>query len=337
MKHLFVSLALLVFLTGCSQVQLASHLTKQTLPQSKSQGTFKVGTPYVIAGKRYYPEESYDLVETGIASWYGPQFHGKQTANGETFDMYELTAAHRTLQMPSLVRVTNLENGRSLIMRINDRGPFKRGRIIDVSKRGAELLGFKTQGTAKVRVEVLREESLKIAQAAKQGIDTNGFEVALNRGERMPVPRQTRVAALDTRAVAATEPASGLSAGAPPVASVQRETLVTPTAATPQGMKRAIPGHTKNGVFYPDPIVTEMPVAKTDIFVQAGSFSVADNAYQLSHRLSALGPTEVYPAIVNGRQFYRVRLGPVRTVDEADSLLARLVESGNDSAMIIVE
>ena len=102
---------LLVFcfaLSACTEIQLASHLYKQASPPN--QGSFKVGNPYKISGRTYYPEERYDLVETGIASWYGPQFHGKLTANGETFDMDELTAAHKTLQMPSIVRVTNLEN-----------------------------------------------------------------------------------------------------------------------------------------------------------------------------------------------------------------------------------
>lgn len=185
MKRIIFILGLMLCLSACTELQYASHLTKQALPPSKSEGTFKVGSSYKIDGKRYYPKESYDLVETGIASWYGPQFHGKKTANGETFDRFELTAAHRTLQMPSLVRVTNLENGRSLIVRVNDRGPYKRGRIIDVSERAAELLGFKSNGTAKVRLEVLKQESLKIAQAAKNGQNTAGYEVALNRGGRL--------------------------------------------------------------------------------------------------------------------------------------------------------
>ena len=91
--------------------------------------------------------------QTGIASWYGPQFHGKRTANGEYFDQEELTAAHPTLPMPVLVRVTNLENGRSLVVRVNDRGPFVNGREIDLSRKAAELLGYDRKGTARVRVQ----------------------------------------------------------------------------------------------------------------------------------------------------------------------------------------
>lgn len=116
-------------------------------------GAYKVGTPYQINGVWYYPKEDPFYDETGVASWYGSDFHGKATANGERYDMDALTAAHRTLPMPTVVRVTNLENGRSIRLRVNDRGPYARGRIIDVSRRAANLLGFQGQGTARVRVQ----------------------------------------------------------------------------------------------------------------------------------------------------------------------------------------
>ena len=112
----------------------------------------KVGSPYQVNGKWYIPSHEPEYDETGVASWYGEQFNGKQTANGETFDMNEVTIAHPTLPLPSLVEVTNLDNGRTIIARANDRGPFASSRIIDVSKRAAELLGFKDKGTANVRV-----------------------------------------------------------------------------------------------------------------------------------------------------------------------------------------
>ncbi|PJB69507.1 MAG: septal ring lytic transglycosylase RlpA family protein [Alphaproteobacteria bacterium CG_4_9_14_3_um_filter_47_13] len=334
MKHILSFLVLLLFLTGCSEMEFASHLGKKAFPTTKSQGTFKVGTPYKIEGQRYYPKETYDLVETGIASWYGAQFHNKKTANGETFDKNELTAAHRTLQMPSLVRVTNLENGRSLIVRVNDRGPYRRGRIMDVSEKAAELLGFKNNGTAKVKLEVLTQESLQIAQAAKSGQDTSGYEVALNRGGG----RFERPAA-SVQVASATSPSSPAAyqdlAGQP--ASVTSEVLLMP-AVPGEGMSQTIPGHTRNGAFYPDAVVTEMPVTRTDIFVQAGSFTVKDNAYHLSAQLQKLAHnSSVYPAMVNGTQFYRVRLGPAASVEEADELLARVIAGGNASAMIVVE
>lgn len=116
-------------------------------------------------GTWYYPQEDYSYSEVGIASWYGEDFHAKKTANGENYDMNTLTAAHRTLPLPSIVKVTNLENGRSLVLRVNDRGPYAKNRIIDISKRGAQLLGFQTKGTAKVRVEILPEESKELKAA----------------------------------------------------------------------------------------------------------------------------------------------------------------------------
>src|SRR5580698_11348393 len=118
-------------------------------------GIYKIGQPYQIEGTWYYPREQPDYDETGIASWYGPTFYGQQTANGEIFNANALSAAHRTLPMPVNVRVTNLENGKSLIVRVNDRGPFAKGRIIDVSEQAAELLDVVETGTARVRVTYL--------------------------------------------------------------------------------------------------------------------------------------------------------------------------------------
>src|SRR5689334_5858306 len=134
-------------------------------------GTYKVGNPYQIAGVWYRPAEDYAYDETGIASWYGEDFHGKYTANGEVFDLNAMTAAHRTLPMPSIVQVTNLENGRTVELRVNDRGPFARGRIIDVSRRAAQLLGFEQTGTAKVRVRILPEQSIQVASLARRNND----------------------------------------------------------------------------------------------------------------------------------------------------------------------
>lgn len=378
----FTALCSMSFLlTACSEVQLASHMMKKIGPNAKTQGTFKVGSPYKINGKYYYPQERYDLVETGIASWYGPQFHGKQTANGEVFDMYELTAAHRTLQMPSLVRVTNLENGRSLVVRVNDRGPYSRGRIIDLSKRSAELLGFKNQGTAKVRLEVLKNESMQIAQAAKSGVNTNGYEVAVNNKRPLPqssyaraatpsvqthTTQQVQTAAANNTPQSITAapvqpqapqgdyqlanvPSARLSSGEPAVINrtvdMNRvEPLPQRTTSAPalepvnaEVLDTYIPGHTEGGNFYPDPVITETTVTPTDIFVQAGSFTNYDNAIRLSQKLAVYGESFVKPAVVDERQFYRVRIGPMQSVNAADVVLSQLSDAGNTSAIIIVE
>ena len=130
-------------------------------------GVYKVGQPYQIDNIWYYPAEQPDYDETGIASWYGPTFYGKRTANGELYDGNALTAAHRTLPLPVNVRVTNLENGKSIIVRVNDRGPYARGRIIDLSKRAAELLDVVQTGTARVRVTYVARADLNGAPASE--------------------------------------------------------------------------------------------------------------------------------------------------------------------------
>src|SRR5437016_2373438 len=125
--------------------------------------------PYQVKGVWYTPRADYSYDETGLASWYGPGFDQQLTADNEIYDMNQLSAAHKTLPLPSVVQVTNLQNGRSLRLRVNDRGPFVDGRIIDLSRRAAQLLGFETIGTAPVRVRILREESIQVAEAAKRG------------------------------------------------------------------------------------------------------------------------------------------------------------------------
>ena len=147
-----------LFLGGCAETALISHAAKELIRSNDRvdmKGTYKVGDPYQIEGVWYYPAEDPGYGETGIASWYGKPFHGRRTANGAIYDMNSLTAAHRTLPMPFQVRVTNLENGRSIVLTVNDRGPYARGRIIDVSRRAAQLLGFQKQGTTVVRVEAM--------------------------------------------------------------------------------------------------------------------------------------------------------------------------------------
>lgn len=145
-------------------------------PTGTPYKAYIVGQPYQINGRTYYPREDFDYDRAGVASWYGSDFHGRRTANGETYDMNAMTAAHTTLPMPTIVRVTNLDNGRSVVVRVNDRGPFVDDRIIDVSRAGARELGFEGRGLARVRVTVLREASLRLKRAA-------GFAAADERRE----------------------------------------------------------------------------------------------------------------------------------------------------------
>ena len=125
----------------------------------KYEGYFKIGEPYEIEGTTYFPQNYEHFEEVGTASWYGADFHGKQTANGEIYNSGDMTAAHRTLPLPSIVRVTNLSNNKSAIVRVNDRGPFAKNRVIDVSQKVAEVLEFKNKGTADVKVELMREDT----------------------------------------------------------------------------------------------------------------------------------------------------------------------------------
>ena len=156
-------------------------------PVPKGGGTYRVGKPYTVAGRIYVPEEDPNYREEGLASWYGDDFHGRLTANGEVFDMASLTAAHPTLPMPCYARVTNLSNGKSLIVRVNDRGPYHGNRLIDVSNKAAELLEFKGNGVARVRVEY-------VARAPLEGSDDRQLIATLRTGVPAPSPSLVRVA-----------------------------------------------------------------------------------------------------------------------------------------------
>jgi rare lipoprotein A len=156
-------------------------------PVPKGGGTYRVGKPYMVAGRMYVPEENRRYRSEGLASWYGQDFHGRLTANGEIFDMESISAAHPTLPMPSYVRVTNLANRRSVIVRVNDRGPYHANREIDVSARAAQLLDFHRNGTARVRVEY-------VGQAPLEGSDDRKLVATLREGSPAPAPSPVMVA-----------------------------------------------------------------------------------------------------------------------------------------------
>jgi len=297
-------------LAGCAETELAVHAAKTlNKPPADAGGGYKVGQPYQVNGIWYYPKADYSYNETGIASWYGPGFHGRQTANGELYDQNSLTGAHRTLPLPSIVRVTNLENGRSIKVRINDRGPFSNGRIIDLSRRGADLLGFRQQGTAKVQVEVIEDESRRLAS------------VALTEEASVSAPEAAPLEAV------AIEPLTGS-----PVATLSTTPAASQTAAvtTPREIPHlSLPA--------PDGLVSTVPVQPTNIFVQAGSFSRVDNALRLRARLSQLGNVQVAETSVESQRYFRVRIGPMPSVDEADRLLAILLGNGHVDARVVVD
>jgi rare lipoprotein A len=156
-------------------------------PIPKGGGYYRVGPPYSIGGQTYVPAEDPHYRAEGLASWYGEDFHGRQTANGEIFDMNSVSAAHATLPLPSYVRVTNVANNRSVIVRVNDRGPYHPDRIVDVSVKTAILLGFYTDGVAPVRLEY-------VGTAPLDGSDDSMLIATLRQGEPAPAPSLVRLA-----------------------------------------------------------------------------------------------------------------------------------------------
>jgi rare lipoprotein A len=239
----------------------------------------KYGNPpsYQVDGKTYYVmPSSTGYRERGIASWYGTKFHGRRTSSGEPYDMYAMTAAHKTLPLPAYVRVTNLRNQRSVVLRVNDRGPFVADRVIDLSYTAATKLGILGPGTGIVEVVALNPEAP----------DT-------------PSPSTTRLTA-----AGALDGSPGQTAAPPP-----------PDRAP------AFPSH--------DPA----------LFLQVGAFLDASNAEHLRDRLmgTAHAPTRITEASSAARRIYRVRIGPLDSVEQADSLAARLRTMGITEARIVVD
>ena len=156
-------------------------------PVPKGGGVYRVGKPYQVAGRTYTPEENRSYRNEGLASWYGDDFHGRLTANGEVYDMEAISAAHPTMPMPSYARVTNLKTQKSLIVRVNDRGPYHGNREIDLSARAADMLGFRGHGIARVRVEY-------VGPAPIQGTDDRILASTLREGGPAPAPPSVMVA-----------------------------------------------------------------------------------------------------------------------------------------------
>jgi rare lipoprotein A len=256
---------------------------------------------YEVFGKRYYVmASSVDYVERGVASWYGPGFHQIRTSMGEPYDMYGMTAAHKTLPLPAYVRVTNLENGRSIVVRVNDRGPFVGNRIIDLSYTAAAKLDMLRNGTAMVEVRAL------------QPVDPAG----------------------DTNVVAAARRASGVGASGPAAAS-SASLADTPLANAPTtGV--AAGGTPATPLIAPAP-VTSAPVRT--LFVQAGAFANPENAQRLAEKLRGGGYGKVFVRddLIGGRKLYRVRIGPVPDVPDFDRIVAALEQAGVRDAHLALD
>ena len=316
-------MAIMAVVGACAETQLAIHSVKRVadVVEKKPQAHYKVGKPYQIGGTWYYPKEDYEYDETGIASWYGAKFHGRKTANGDIYDMNTLTAAHRTLPMPSYVRVTNMENGRSLVLKVNDRGPFARGRIIDISRRGSQLLGFQKQGTAKVRVQILADKSRALAFRMNNQVKLEriGSPITVKRLPKakvsavsLPPPPGARVSANQGPATVALSPPAGAS-------NVSEPRRAPGSAARASG--EIITGK-----------VSETKVGSSNIFVQAGAFGEYANANRVQARLASVGPVKISSVLINGLDLYRVWVGPLASVEDADRILESVARAGYRSA-----
>ena len=268
---------------------------------------YKIGDPYQIEGIWYYPKRDLRYDNTGIASWYGDEFAGRFTANGEIFNPNLISAAHKTLPMPSVVRVTNLDNGKALVVRINDRGPYVAGRIIDLSREAANLLGFQKQGTAKVRVQILPEKSVRLEKLARAG----KFPLLGEKGNLF-VPESI--------------PAK------PPTVSLSARTTNANTSRNTGGASAI---NLLAGAEVGE--LTETTPVQTEIWIQVGAFHSLKNAETVLEKLRPISRGKLFRLVRNDEIFYRARLGPIKTVKNADSLLSIIHRQGYDGADIIVE
>lgn len=377
----------------CILILLAACSGQQPAPPG-----MKIGKPYVIDGKTYYPEYDAAYDKTGTASWYGPGFHGKYTANGEVFNQNDLTAAHPTLPMPSLVRVTNLENGKSVVVRVNDRGPFKSNRIIDLSKKSAQTLGI--HSLAQVRVQFLKSETeqyIAQRQGSRGDIDMFAYNAQTEQRKNNVMLQSTEPETADIVESTVASSQSGQSVNdAAPVMSVDSDDIgrqsiqVSDTApiekpanasksaglikeALADDKVRTVP-LSKVRVNANETITEEVETAynespepgavtlsspkrasikteqsttvspkslspssggKAGYFIQAGSFAAEENAHKLSDRLAGLSRANIDQIELNGRSWWRVRLGPFYDQASAEDTLQQVRANGVPDARIV--
>jgi rare lipoprotein A len=280
------------------------------IPRAEPRSIYGNPPSYEVFGRRYYVmASSVGYVERGVASWYGPGFHKELTSVREPYDMYGMTAAHKTLPLPAYVRVTNLQNGRSCVVRVNDRGPFVGNRIIDLSYTAAAKLDMLREGTAMVEVRSL--------QPLDPALDTH-LTVASVGGLPLASPPSTNPAA--------------------PPSSPPAVNPAVPSASAP-AVSPAVPSASLPSVGPPVPLapVTSTPVRT--LFVQAGAFAAPDNAQRLADRLRAAGYTQVFVRddLIAGRKLYRVRIGPIPDVPEFDRIVAALEQQGVRDAHLALD
>ena len=330
-------------------------------PVPKGGGRFVIGEPYRVAGKTYIPRDNPDYSATGLASWYGEAFHGRLTANGEVYDVNGLTAAHPTMPLPSYARVTNSANGRSVIVRVNDRGPFARNRVIDLSAKVAEILGFKAAGTAKVKVDYM-------GPADMDGLDHNKLLASYREGgagggvfgrgffqlAAAPEPRLRPSSGVAyPPAVAGDDPmlltpAALPSASDPLAPLIMRTSFASGYAAMPRrtDAQAAAEALAVSG-FADDDLqaaldraaarkATELGVAPTAgrVMVQIGTFSNPDNAERVAREFGRFGAVDRRPAEVGERQLIAIRVVVDPSVSP-DAVISAAAKAGLPGAFLI--
>jgi len=313
-------------------------------------GVRKTGSAYKIKGRWYQPTPTAMQQQVGVASWYGEYFHGRKTANGEWYDMDRLSAAHPTMPLPSYVRVTNLENRRSVVVRVNDRGPYASDRVIDMSRAAAAELGFVRQGTARVSVKYIGEAPLDGDVRDMQFVDGG-----VNRQRRRTVgpirrgkPKWTASAPEQKPAAAPKRPAGKtktspladqLLISGPLLNGGKVGSAAVPTGARVKPLQKAAALASAPQRLVPPRVlpVPPAPVAsqESSFFVQAASFSKLQRAETLSETLDDLGLLDILPVEIGTDTFYRVRLGPFRTKKNAKKVRDAVAARGHDDAQIL--
>jgi rare lipoprotein A len=284
---------------------------------------------YDVFGKRYFVlSSSAGYWERGVASWYGPGFHKVRTSTGEPYDMYGMTAAHRTLPLPAYVRVTNLQNGRSVVVRVNDRGPFVGNRIIDLSYTAAAKLDMLRNGTAIVEVRAIDPLApLPVVTASTVPAGgppaPTGASPAQSGGPPAPAGGPTATS---------TEPAAAVARSA---AAVLDAVVPAAAAAVPDTPSPAAPAAVAPASSHAATAVS----GNLTLFVQAGAFSDPANAERLADKLRRgnYGRVFVRDDQIAGRRMYRVRIGPVPDVAEFDRVVAALERAGINDAHLALD
>ena len=286
------------------------HARHNPRPSARTPSGQKVGKPYQINGVWYVPREQPDYDQVGVASWYGEAFHNKTTAIGEPFDMYAVTAAHTTLPLPSIVEVTNLENGRRLRVRVNDRGPFVGNRIIDLSREGARQLGYEQRGLARVRVRYVgpaplggREAGVRVASASSR------------RPRPTPAVRTpaTPPAPMARASLSYREPGATFTGAKAPV-TVSRMEIMPTMASARRGSKEA---------------------ESAAYRIQAGSFRDETRARQAASKLNRVGPSVVEPIERDGVTLWRVTVQGPQDHLQAHNLRKRVADAGFADARVV--